>query len=255
MGLDDVLNDTPAAVEQTQEVVQETQVEQTQQTEQVTQQSDRGADGKFVPKQAEKVAEVPAKVEPKQEQMSERERAFLSKAQDEQRKRQELEKRLQEYESKQPKEEPKKFWDDPEAHLRQFQEQIAQTATNSRLQTAEMIARSRYADFDDNVQAFAQVLQATPGLQHQWLNAADPAEFAYRTGKNYKQLHEAGNIDTMRANIEKEIRLKVEAEFTEKQKKSEAERAAIPGSLSDARGTSSPKVVWGGPPPLDDILK
>lgn len=244
MELDDILNEP--ALEPAPEPVPEPALEPTPEPaptpEPTPEPSTRAPDGKFVSKEA-----------PKPDQMSERERAFLAKAQDESRKRQDLEKRLAEYEKK-PKEEPKKFWDDPEAHLRNFQEQMAQSATNSRLQTAEMIARSRYTDFDENVQVFAQVMENTPGMQHKWLNSVDPAEFAYRTGKNFKQLHDAGNIDTMRANMEKEIRLKVEAEFADKQKKSEEERAAIPGSLSDARGTSSAKKEWGGPPSLDNIL-
>lgn len=210
--------------------------------------------GQFVPKKEEKV-EVKAEAPPKQEQpkqdMSDKERALLYTAQEERRKRQELEKKLAEMGSKEP---PKTFWDDPETRLAKHLEEIQSVATNTRLQTAEAIARSKYSDFQEKVDVFAQIVQQTPGLAQQWLASPDPAEFAYKLGKNHKELQEAGNLDALRAKMEKEIRLKVENEMKANAEKLAAERAAIPPSLSDARGTTSHRPVWNGPPPLEDIL-
>lgn len=87
------------------------------------------------------------------------------------------------------------------------------------------------------------------------MQAPDPAEFAYRTGKNYMELQQAGNIDALRAKIESEVRVKLEAELKAKDEARKAEIAAIPPSLSNAQGAPANKVVWDGPPSLDNILK
>ena len=51
-------------------------------------------------------------------------------------------------------------------------------------------------------------------------------------------------------------RSKVEAEFKTRQEALEKERAALPPSLSDARGAARPPVgpVYTGPTPLSDVL-
>ena len=87
------------------------------------------------------------------------------------------------------------------------------------------------------------------------MQAPDPAEFAYRTGKNYMELQQAGNIDALRAKIESEVRMKLEAEMKAKDEARKAELAAIPPSLSNAQSAPGNKAVWGGPPSLDNILK
>ncbi len=132
---------------------------------------------------------------------------------------------------------------------------------NTRLQTAELIARSRYPDFDEKVGKFAELVQHIPGLAQQWLGSADPAEFAYRTGKNHLEIAQAGSLDKLREEIDKkartEERAKVEAEFKAKQDEADRQRAALTGSLSDVRGgTGAPqRPAWNGPTPWGDILK
>jgi len=196
---------------------------------------------------------VEAKPEPKQE-MSEKERAFLAAAQEERRKRQDLERRLAEIESAKPKE-TKTFWDDPEGHLKSFEQKLQQASVQTKLQTAEAIARSRYQDFDEKVTVFAEILQSTPGLHAQWLQSPDPAEFAYRLGKHTKELRDVGSIDNLRAQIEKETRLKLEAEFKKKQDEIEKQRQELTPSLSDVRGAARrTQPVFSGPTPLDAIL-
>lgn len=245
MNMEDVLSDKqPELPLETQEVkaepVVETKAEPVveQQTEQKTE---------------------PEKVEPKtepevKEELTAKERAFLARAQDETRKRQELEQRLREVETRQPQAEAKQFWDDPEGHLKAFEQHIAGITTNTRLQTAEMIARSKYQDFDEKLEIFKGILEQTPGLWQQALASPDPAEFVYKTGKNYKDLQSAGNLESLKAKMEKEIRIKVEEEYKAKLEAEQKERASIPSSLSDARGTTQNKVVWDGPTPLGNIL-
>lgn len=210
-----------------------------------------------------KVEEKPkAAAPPQQEEMTAKEKAAFAAAADERRKRQELERRLAELQPKPaPAEPPKAFWDDPEGALKRHEAAIAQTALNTRLQTAELIARNKYQDFDDKIAKFAELVTNTPGLAPQWLNSPDPAEFAYRTAKNHMELQDAGSIEQMKFDIEKRVRAeeraKVEAEFKAKAEALEKERAALPGSLSDVRGIASPRAapVWDGPPSLDEVLR
>jgi hypothetical protein len=226
--------------------------------------------GQFIPKQKEepKVEEPKPEVkaepkveQPKREEFTEKERAFLRAAEEERRKRQELERRLAELEKPKPAQEDKKtFWDDPEGHLKSFETSLEQKLTqremNVKLATAEAIARTKYKDFDNNVQEFAQALQATPGLRESWLAAPDPAEFAYRFGERTRMIREAGSLDSLMEKIEKETRAKLEAEFKAKQKELEAQREALTPSLSDVRGAAKrEQPVYTGPTPLDDILK
>lgn len=194
------------------------------------------------------------KPEPKQE-MSDKEKAFLAQAIDERNKRQALEARIKTLEQHQaPPAEPKQFWDDPDAKLNEFRQEMSGVVTNTRLNTAEMIARSKYQDFDEKVAVFQQIVQNTPGIWQQALNSPDPAEFAYKTGKNYKDLQDAGNIDTLKARIEKEMRIKIESELKTKDEEKAKERAALPGSLSDVTGSRQHRVAWDGPATLDSIL-
>lgn len=203
-------------------------------------------------KEEPKAPPVEVKAEVKAE-FTEKERAFLATAQEERRKRQELERRIAEMEKK-PAEAPKQFFDDPEAYLKTLKEEVNSSILNSRLQTSEAMARQRYQDFDEKIGVFSEIIQKTPGLHQQWLAAPDPAEFAYRTGKNFKDLQDAGGIEQLRAKLEKETRLKLEAEFKEKEAALQKEKAKLPPSLSDARGTTSHRPAWSGPTSMDDIL-
>ena len=187
--------------------------------------------------------------------MTDKEKAFYTAMSEERRKRQEIERKFQELLQAQPTQEPKAFWDDPEAALQTFKHEVDKVVTTTRMDTAEQIARSKYNDFDDKINVFAEVLQSTPGLREHWMQAPDPAEFAYRIGKNYMELQQAGNIDSLRAKIESEVRAKVEAEMRAKDEARKAELAAIPPSLSNAQSAPGNKAVWGGPPSLDNILK
>ena len=213
-----------------------------------------------------KEASKEEKPEPKKEekpvapQATDKERAYYAAAMDERRKRQALEARLTELQTK-PKEagEKKTFWDDPEAALDTFRKQTMAAsrleALNTRINTSELIARSKYQDFDEKVEIFKELMGQNPGLHQQFMGSPDPGEFVYKTAKFHKDLQGAGNIDNLRAQIEKETRIKIEAELKEKEGKLKKEREALPGTLSDARGTKQQAVVWSGPSALDDILK
>lgn len=225
--------------------------------------------GKFVSKEEPKVEpekpKEPEKPAPPKQEMSDKEKAFLRTAEEERRKRQTLEARLAELEKKlteKTQEPPKPFWDDPEGSVGALKKEIEaakqearQEALKSHLRTTEALARSKYTDFDEKLQRFGEMLQTTPGLHAQWLNAVDPAEFAYKAAKNSQVLEEAGGLDELRMRMRQEIRAEVEKELAEKEAKIRAERAKLPQSLTDTRSVApANKPVWGGPTPMSDIL-
>jgi hypothetical protein len=224
----------------------------------------RGPDGKFLPAEpaapaapaAPEPAAAPAPQTPeppKEQQFTERERAFLKAAQEERDKRQALERKLAETK---PPVEVKDFWTDPDARIKAMEDHMQQVQITTVLQTTEAIARSQHPDFQEKLDSFGKLMEQTPGLYQQWLASPNPAEFAYKTAKNHMDLQQAGNLDTLKANIEKELRIKIEAEMEAKRQELEAARAAIPPTLSDARSVGNNNApVWGGPTPLDNILK
>lgn len=184
-----------------------------------------------------------------------KERAFLAAAQEERRKRQALEAQIAAMQQPAAQQEKKTFWDDPEAALQHFQQETQTAVMRARLDTSEAIARARYKDFDENIAEFAQIMQQVPGVKDQWLAAPDPAEFAYVIGKRQKEFKSIGNIEEYRARVAAEERAKVEAEYKAKLEEHQKLAAALPGSLSDARGNGAPaRAVFNGPTPLDSIL-
>ena len=255
--LDEILDEKTVV---TKEVKEETQKE-TKETGDETKQT-RDETGKFAKQEVkdglqegekkEEIKEVKEEKKEAKQELTARERAFLATAHDERIKRQALEKRLTESEKTV---EAKSFWDDPEAALKKFQDEMQGVVTNTRLNTAETIARSKYKDFDEQIQAFAGLLQNTPGLYQQWLQSSDPAEYAYTTGKKHREISQIGGLDTWKSNTEKEIRLRLEQEYKDKVTNYEKEKSALPGSLSGSRGVAQNTPVFSGPTSLDDILK
>ncbi len=204
--------------------------------------------------------------------MTPKEKAFYAKSKDEREKRQKLE---QEYavlkaqleqatRPKQPEAQPepaKDFWEDPEGALKAHQEQIKQQieesrrmATTTRIDVAEMMVKREHPDYNEKLAIFHEIAQQNPNVVQEMLRAENPALYAYELGKNHLELKQAGDLPTLRAQIEKETRLKLEAEFKAKEEARAAELANIPQSLTGVRSTGVNRPVWSGPPPLDDIL-
>src|SRR3990167_6366813 len=123
--------------------------------------------GQFAPKEEVKEEPKPeVKVEVKEQpkvEMTEKEKGLLRAAEEERRKRQDLERRIAELEKpKTETTEKKSFWDDPESHLKATEQSVdqklSQKELNIILRTSEMIARSRYKDFDEKIEVFAEDL-------------------------------------------------------------------------------------------------
>lgn len=228
-----------------------------------------GAPAAVAPAAAPAAAAEPAKpVAPPQQEYTDKEKAFLRGMHEERSKRQELERRLAAIEGGKTQpgaatEPPKTFWDDPQAALEKNKKETEQVVLNATLRVSESIARSRHADFDEKVAVFREILsKAGPNAQvlaSDWLASPDPAMYAYNLGKNHLEFQQVGGLDALKDKIKKEteaeVRTKIEAELKAKGDALEAERAALPPSLSDARAGATSRPVWSGPPSMADILK
>ena len=121
------------------------------------------------------------------------------------------------------------------------------------LKYTEQSARSRYADYDQMRQVFAEEAQRNPVLATQLREAPDPAEFIYRQGRTSAELREVGgDLGSYRQRIEAEVRQRIEREYADKA----ALTASIPKSLNveSSKGAGVTGGAWAGPPPIDDIL-
>lgn len=118
---------------------------------------------------------------------------------------------------------------------------------------AEWRARDRYQDYDETVEHFKAAAGENQFLMQELLRADDPAEYAYKVGKQVQEARSIGTApsrEQMRAEIEAEIREKLKAELG-----LPATRQA-PTTLAAERSVGSRSgPAWSGPVSMDDLLK
>jgi len=265
--IDDILSEEPSA---------EPEV-QTEQPETIGRPRDEH--GRFAPKE-EGVSEPTEEVEPESgppPQEQESGHIPIAALKDERTKRQQAEEQLRKYEEhfqalqqqmSQPQyQTPVDSGLDPEtqAFIDLIREQVSsevlqnvQSYTQNQFlmergRIAEWRARDRYQDYDDTVEHFKMAAGENQFLMQELLKADDPAEYAYRVGKQVQEARSIGQApsrEQMRAEIEAELREKLKAELG-----LPATRQA-PSTLAAERsvGTRSGP-AWTGPTPLGDLLK
>jgi hypothetical protein len=205
--------------------------------------------------QEEAVVEAPkVELKPEVEEMTAKEKAAFAKASDERNKRQEWERKYNDLsreheELKKPKQPASAFYEQPEKYMEDYRQQLNEDIFKAKVDMSEASAKRTYPDYADNVAVFADLVKNTPGLIQQFRAAADPAEFAYKTGKAHNAIKEAGDVDAYKAKLKAELKAELEAEAQAKKKAKDD----VPDSLSDARGHSSKK-VFSGPPPLSSVF-
>jgi hypothetical protein len=163
----------------------------------------------------------------------------------EKRKRQELEAQLEALRQQvlqQPQQPAPEFWDNPNATLERFGQQLLQQFQEQqvveRINVSETAARAKHADYDDAFHAFRQAVQVNPVLVQQMRASNDPGEFAYKTGKAALDLERVGSID----DLLKAERAKWEAELVAK-----APRPSFPTSTASDGSVSGRGAVFQAP--------
>lgn len=238
-----------------------------------TQEAERERDelGRFKAKDTgEETPDEPVAAPPAAE--TEQERVPIAALMGERQKRQQLEDRLRQYdeyfarlnrEPEQPQEAPDPFTD-PDAHqayvieqavskaIERLTPQLQQSQVMSRAEVSEMLARQKFADYDQKIEAFKEAIQENPFLVSQVQNAPDPATFAYNAATKYLEAKQYGTAAPSREQIEAEV----EARLREKiMGELGMNSPKVPSTLADSRSVGSRSgPAWSGPTPLDSIL-
>lgn len=251
----DMLNNVPEPVAVTEIEQPEVQTEQPE-----TAERPRGPDGKFISKEetgveAPPAAEAAAEPVPPTEQPNQLPKEEYSALKDERRKRQALEDEIARLRAQavQPpvQQPPVEFWDDPQAFMAGFGEQLIQKWEQKqqfqRIDASEQAAKSRHADYDEAFAAFSQAVQLNPTMAYEMAQASDPAEYAYRKGKTALEIQKAGSVDELRAQIRAELEAEARAVIQPSPK--------LP-STTAADGTVGARTgpEWGGPTPLGKMI-
>lgn len=161
-----------------------------------------------------------------------------------------------------PAEAPKlDFYTDPQAFVTQMLADLEQRTNQSLGSTlmaiSEQQARGRHDDFDETLEAFAELTKDKPEIRANLRSVPDPAEWAYTFAKRAKAIQEIGDDPTA---YEKTLRAKWEAEqaAASADPGAGAEPASVPNlpkSLANARnvgaGKRSAGPGWQGPTSLD----
>lgn len=101
----------------------------------------------------------------------------------------------------------------------------------NRVASSEVLARSKYQDFDKMSEIFVAAAQQYPHLRQQVINAPMPAEFAYQTAKRLVFEHKmGGDPDAYEKRIREEERQRVMQEL----KAGPPQQQRFPGTLADA---------------------
>lgn len=243
--LDDILNSEPAAEQQPETIGQP-----------------RDEQGRFAPKdepgeQLEPEAQDSGPPPQEQEQSHIPIAALKderTKRQQVEAERQELAARLQQYEAYfqqlqqgGQEEEPDPIQVIAQQVMSQLQPQHEMQMLRQKADFAEVLARQRWADYDEKVEHFKEAARSNPFLLQELSRAADPAEYAYNVSNRILEAKQYGSAPS-REEIEAQMREKIMAELG-------MNRPQVPTTLANERSVGSRSgPAWAGPTPLGQIL-
>jgi hypothetical protein len=259
-GLEELLDEEPVAETPTVDAAPEPVVEASEpEAAPADEGQPRDESGRFAPKQTGDEPQATAEATPANPIPDDQFKGYLT----EKRKRQELEQQVAalqaqfaQVQQQRPVEPETEFWDNPKVAIasevqravQQVLQAQQQQQTMERINVSETAAKAKYADYEDAFRAFQQAASANPSLIQQMTGNADPADFAYRTGKRSLDLEKLGSLDELLA--------------AEKAKWEQEARAAMPmptaalpsttASDGSVGGRTGP--AWAGPRPLDQII-
>lgn len=142
---------------------------------------------------------------------------------------------------------------DPEG-MGYMQQQVQQISQNVKLDISEEMARSQHGD--EKVDAAFAAFQAKddPGLNQTVMASRSPWNEVVKWHEQQQVAAEiGGDPAAYRANLEAELRTKIEAEMVTKQ--AQARAAQVAPSMANVTGTGGgPKTTWTGPTPLGSVI-
>lgn len=247
--LDSLLDDSVETSEAVEEVAEETTdetVEESSTTEQEEEKAEQTDEGEPEPEE-----------KPQDDGFSEREKAFLAKANDEKSKRQELQKELDSLRAE-PKE-PEKVPDpveDPEAYANYIESKNAASQFATRISVSQELMRQLHDDYDEKEALFTQLAKDDPTLVAGLNKATNPAKFAYDMAVKHERMSQYDNFeDAVSAQVAKQvetIKEQLKAEFEKSYEAKLKEATSLPPS--GAKGSQGSDSTVPGEESLTDIL-
>lgn len=144
------------------------------------------------------------------------------------------------------------MFEQPEAYQQAMQRMLAEREANIVAEMSERFARTQHGD--DVVDAAFEAAQAA-GVVDQFRGRRDAWGDLVKWHKSQKVISEIGDDpDAWRARERERIRQELQAELTAESVKQAAAKAA-PSLAGQSNLGSRQAPAWGGPTPLDDILK
>lgn len=255
--IDDILNDEPA-----------TRIEEQPHDDGPP----RDESGRFAPKDTgENQPEAEVQPEPVTPPVQEVDTGHIPIAalKDERAKRQQLEQQLQQYEAyyqqqlaaqqQQPQYAPD-MYADPEgyaAYLRdslrqelmaETQQTIQHQAVVQKAEFSEIMARQKFADYDEKVEVFKQMVEENPHLLNVLQRAPDPAAYAYQAAQQHLEALRYAEPMPTREQMEAKIRAEIMAGIG-------VQRPTAPNTLANERSVGARSgPTWSGPTAIGDIL-
>lgn len=148
-------------------------------------------------------------------------------------------------------------WGRTKQEIAAAKEEIKRELFAQRLETQEMLARQRYADYDEKIEALKAAVGKNPAIWAQIQNAPDVAEAAYRAGKNLTLVGGdpvTGDIEALKAKWRSEWEAEQQAQREPEPVQQTAKPSLPPKSIAAARGVSvSAKPAWRGPRSMNEI--
>ncbi len=167
----------------------------------------------------------------------------------ERKKRQESEKKVKALEEelatlKQPKEEVKRpdALDDPEGALAHVEKTLRGELWKEKFTLTQEIMREKHEDYEQLETHFSEMVKESPDLLKKFVEAKNPAKFAYDTAKKDLNIQKFSDPDYEK-NLEEELRKKILAEIGEKPEAAEAPaekpKVKLPPSFANAASAKS----------------
>ena len=193
--------------------------------------------------------------ESKGEDFSEREKAFLAKANDEKAKRQELERKLADQDKPEETALPDPI-DDPEGYAKALEQRNANSQFAMRVTLSQELMREKHADYDEKEAAFAELMKENPALVQGLHNSSNPAKYAYDLAVKHERMAQFDNFDTaVKSEVEKQVSAATEKLREELEKEYSAKlKTATSLPPSGAKGSLGSDDTISGDESLADIL-
>jgi hypothetical protein len=215
--------------------------------------------------------EVKAKDEPKTPPPGDDGKVPIQALLEEREKRQQYERELKEFREQQEKAKqsaPKlpDYFEDPEGYnaaveklvqerVSGLEQKVNQQMSAAWLSMSERAAKARYQDFDEKLAAFEQEARNNPVLAAQMMQAPDPGDYVYQTGKKLLALSTTPDLDTLREQMREELRAELMAEMKQGEEQKKAKLAQVPRSLSNEQSAAGPRQPEWRPTQLEDVLR